>query len=51
VTINNPYVPATTPAKADVKPSDRSASTSQAPEPLVIVNPFVSPTSNVAKGG
>ena len=51
VTINNPYVPMTTPAKADVKPSDRSASANQAPEPLVIVNPFVSPASNVAKGG
>jgi hypothetical protein len=51
VTINNPYVPATSPAKADIKPTDRSASASQAPEPLVIVNPFVSPASNVAKGG
>ena len=52
VTINNPYVPATTPAPADwLKPPDRSASASQAPEPLVIVNPFVSPASSVAKGG
>jgi hypothetical protein len=51
VTINNPYAPATTPAKADVKPSDRSASANPAPEPLVIVNPFVSPASSVAKGG
>lgn len=51
VTINNPYAPMTTPAKADVKPSDRSASTSPAPEPLVIVNPFVSPARSVAKGG
>jgi len=51
VTINNPYVPMTTPAKADVKPSDRSASASPAPEPLVIINPFVSPASSVAKGG
>jgi hypothetical protein len=50
VTINNPYVP-TTPAKAEVKPSDRSASAAPAPEPLVIVNPFVSPASSVAKGG
>lgn len=51
VTINNPYVPATSPAKAEVKPSDRSASASQAPEPLVIINPFVSPARSVAKGG
>ena len=51
VTINNPYVPVTTPASADVKPSDRSASASPAPEPLVIVNPFVSPASSVAKSG
>jgi hypothetical protein len=51
VTINNPYAPATTPAKAEVKPSDRSASASPAPEPLVIVNPFVSPAGSVAKGG
>src|SRR3954454_5104730 len=35
VTINNPYVPATTPVKANVNSPDRSASTSQAPEPLV----------------
>lgn len=53
VTINNPYVPATTPTPAPtgIKPPDRSASASQAPEPLVIVNPFVSPASSVAKGG
>jgi hypothetical protein len=51
VTINNPYVPSTKPASADVKPSDRSASTSQAPEPLVIINPFVSPARSVAKTG
>jgi hypothetical protein len=51
VTINNPYAPATTPAKAEVKPSDRSASASPAPEPLVIVNPFVSPAGKVATLG
>ena len=51
VTINNPYVPTTTPAKAEVKPSDRAASISQAPEPLVIVNPYALPASSVAKGG
>jgi hypothetical protein len=50
VTINNPYVPATKPAAVEIKPSDRSASTGQAPEPLVIINPFVSPASSVAKG-
>src|SRR5262245_2366025 len=49
VTINNPYVPATKPASADVKPTDRSASASQAPEPLVINNPFVLPANSVAK--
>jgi hypothetical protein len=51
VTINNPYAPATAPAKAEGKPNDRSASAAAAPEPLVIVNPFVSPASSVAKGG
>src|SRR4051812_5493519 len=51
VTINNPYVPAATPAAAEVKPSDRSASASTPPEPLVILNPFVTPASSVAKTG
>jgi hypothetical protein len=51
VTINNPYVPATKPASAAKKPSDRSAWTSTAPQPLVIMNPFVMPASNVAKAG
>lgn len=51
VTINNPYVPATKPASAEVKSTDRSASTQQAPEPLVIINPFVLPASSVAKSG
>lgn len=51
VTINNPYVPGAKPAAVEIKPPDRSASTSQAPEPLVIVNPFVLPASSVAKGG
>ncbi len=51
VTINNPYVPATTPAPAPATKTDRSASTSSAPEPLVITNPFVSPASSVAKSG
>jgi hypothetical protein len=51
VTINNPYVPATKPASAEVKSTDRSASTQQAPEPLVIVNQFVLPASSVAKSG
>lgn len=51
VTINNPYVPPTTPASPEIKPSDRSASTSSAPEPLVIINPFVTPASSVAKSG
>ena len=51
VTINNPYVPATAPALPETKPSDRSASTGTAPEPLVILNPFVTPASSVAKSG
>jgi hypothetical protein len=51
VTINNPYVPAAKPVSVEAKASDRSASNRQAPEPLVIVNPFVSPASIVAKGG
>jgi hypothetical protein len=51
VTINNPYVPATKPASAELKPADRSARTSTAPEPLVIINPFATPASNVAKSG
>jgi hypothetical protein len=46
VTIINPFVPA---APADPK-TDRAASTSNSPEPLVIVNPFVT-TGNVAKSG
>jgi hypothetical protein len=51
VTINNPYVPATKPASAEAKSADRSAATSPAPEPLVIVNPFVLPARSVAKTG
>src|SRR4051812_3723380 len=51
VTINNPYVPTTTPGSAEVKPSDRSAATGTPPEPLVIINPFVTPASSVAKSG
>src|SRR3954471_9221864 len=46
VTIMNPYVPA---APADAKP-DRAASASSTPEPLVIVNPFVT-TAAIAKSG
>src|SRR3954454_22395889 len=46
VTINNPYVPA---APAEPK-TDRAASNSISPEPLVIVNPFVT-TANIAKSG
>jgi hypothetical protein len=51
VTIDNPYVPATSPVKAEVKPSDRAASATQAPQPLVIDNPFVLPAASVAKSG
>src|SRR4051794_31004716 len=46
VTIMNPYVPA---APADSK-TDRAASASNTPEPLVIVNPFVT-TAKVAQSG
>jgi hypothetical protein len=50
VTINNPYVPATKPATAPAgQPTDRAASVSQPVEPLVVINPFVSPSSNVAR--
>jgi hypothetical protein len=50
VTINNPYVPAAPPAAtpSTVANPDRSASVQQAPEPLVIVNPFVTNRSAVA---
>src|SRR4051812_29141303 len=52
VTIDNPYVPQkVTPAPTDAKSTDRSAASSHMPEPLVIVNPFVSPASNVAQSG
>ena len=51
VTINNPYVPAAKPASTDAKSPDRSAAASPAPEPLVIINPFVSPARSVAKSG
>jgi hypothetical protein len=55
VTIINPYVPGagapdTKPASAETK-TDRSASTTNSPEPLVIINPFVTPKSGVAKSG
>jgi hypothetical protein len=55
VTIINPYVPGGSvpdakPASAESK-ADRSASTTNSPEPLVIINPFVTPRSGVAKSG
>ena len=50
VTINNPYVPSTKPASNETK-SDRSASTTSTPEPLVIINPYVTPNQAVAKSG
>jgi hypothetical protein len=51
VTINNPYVPATKPAVAPAAGADRSTSVNQVPEPLVIINPFVTPAASVAKTG
>jgi hypothetical protein len=51
VTINNPYVPATKPGSTNVKSPDRSAAVNSAPEPLVIINPFVSPARSVAQNG
>jgi hypothetical protein len=50
VTINNPYVPATKPATAPASTgdSDRAASVPQSPEPLVIINPYVTPRTAVA---
>lgn len=55
VTIINPHVPGnavpdTKPAAAEAK-TDRAASTTNSPEPLVIINPFVTPTRGVAKSG
>jgi len=52
VTISNPYAPATpVTVPSEMKPTDRSASASQEPQPLVIINPFVSPASRVATVG
>jgi hypothetical protein len=50
VTIINPYVPGTQPASTDAG-SDRAASTANSPEPLVIKNPFATPSRNVVKSG
>ncbi len=50
VTINNPYVPGTKPSANETK-TDRSASTASNPEPLVVINPYVTPTRNVAQSG
>jgi hypothetical protein len=50
VTINNPFVPKTPSAPADEK-SDRTASVAAPPEPLVIVNPFVTAKEAVATTG
>ncbi len=50
VTIVNPYVPGTKPASTAAK-TDRSASTATSPEPLLIMNPFVTPNREVAKSG
>jgi hypothetical protein len=50
VTIINPYVPTTKPASTETK-TDRSASTSNSPKPLVIINPFAAPNRAVAKSG
>jgi hypothetical protein len=50
VTIINPHVPAAAPASAETN-TDRSASTTNEPEPLVIVNPYVTPSRGVAKSG
>jgi len=47
VTIDNPYVPKSPTAPADEK-TDRAASVSAQPEPLVIVNPFVTAKEAVA---
>ena len=49
LTINNPYVPATTPAAAPAdSKSDSSASADRRVEPLVIINPFVTRRDAVA---
>jgi hypothetical protein len=48
LTIDNPYVPSSKPASTDAKPADRSAATSRTPEPLVIINPFITQGRTVA---
>ena len=45
VTIYNPYVPST-PAKLETE--DRATSVKRAPEPLVVINPFVKAEGSVA---
>jgi hypothetical protein len=47
LTIINPYVPNAEKTPAS-EASDRSTSTSTQPEPLVITNPYVTPTRSVA---
>lgn len=51
VTIDNPYVPLKNASPAEVKTTDRSAAAERPIEPLVIVNPFVAPTRQVANSG
>jgi hypothetical protein len=51
VTIDNPYVPLKKAGPVEAKSSDRSASITSTPEPLVITNPYVTPAASVAKTG
>jgi hypothetical protein len=50
VTINNPYVPTSSPAAAPANSTtDRAAETEKQVEPLVIVNPYVTQPSAVVQ--
>jgi hypothetical protein len=50
VTINNPYVPSATPAASPAGATpDRSAATTSAVEPLVVINPYVMQSGSVAQ--
>jgi hypothetical protein len=52
VTIMNPYVPATKPASTPAdSTTDRSADRAKQPEPLVVINPFVTQRGAIARSG
>lgn len=50
VTINNPYIPSSTPGVAPTAPSsDRAAAVQKPIEPLVVINPYVTQGNSVAQ--